>query len=96
VLVPSDQEEYTQRRYLRDAFRGWRAYWSRDLHSYFDGSLTKHPQVSKWEEIRPFVWFFCVALLFVGICAVIAYMPHHYQIINPQVPRKFPTFTTAP
>ena len=48
MLLP-DEDRYTERHYLRDAFRGWRAYWSRDLHSYFDGAWTKHPGVSTWD-----------------------------------------------
>ena len=92
VLLVPDQEEYSERHYLRDAFVAWRRYWSHDLHSYFDGAWTKNPQVSTWEEIRPFVWGFICVAIFLGICAVIAFQPHPYHIIQPQHPRTFPTF----
>ena len=94
-MILPDEERYDERHYLRDAARAQKEYWI-DQKAQYLPDLGKHPDVSKWEEIRLFVWFFCVAIVFIGVCAVIAFMPHHIQIIQPHVPRKFPTFTTSP
>ena len=93
MLLP-DEDRYTERHYLRDAFNAWRRYWSRDLHSYFDGSLTKHPGVSTWDEWKPVVWFFVYAAGFLGICWLIA-NHQHYQIMPYHGPLKLTPFTTT-
>lgn len=90
MIVP-DQEPYSPKDYLKDAARAQKEYWVDQKRSYFPEY--HGAKVSKWEEVRPIVWFLCLALFAIAICAVIAYSPHHIQIIQPVHPKTFPTFS---
>ena len=90
VLLVPDQEDYGPKEYLRDAARAQKEYWVDQKRTYWPEYHGE--KVSTWEEIRPFVWGFICVAIFLGICAVIAFQPHPYQIIQPQHPRTFPTF----
>ena len=91
MLLP-DQERYDEKKYLRDALRAQKEYWIDEKRTYWPEYHGE--KVSTWEEIRPFVWFFCVVILFIAACALIAYQPHHIQIIQPKVHGPIPSYVT--
>jgi hypothetical protein len=89
VLVPPDQD-YDQRRYLRDAFTAWRTYWVDQKRTYwpeYHGA-----KVSAWKELRPIVWLVIGITMFLFGCWLYA-RSQHYQIMPYHGPTKFPPFT---
>lgn len=94
MLLP-DQDRYTERHYLRDAFRAWGAYWKNQHQIYFAGSMKKNPKVSAWEEWRPIVYFFLVVAILIGIAWMVS-LHQHYQIMPTPQPKNLPKFRNVP
>ena len=92
MIVPEEQP-YESKDYLRDAARAQKEYWIDQKRTYWP-DLSKHRDVSTWQEWAGIVWFivFVVGLVLV----LVAISAHQHLPVVPVKPVHLPAFNPNP